>query len=85
MLTWNRFSDILSIMKSTLEKIMNSFDDFDDITCEEDSGYLAYQAELEYREWLESGAWMEEVNAELREIADAEREKEVSECLLTYA
>jgi len=62
---------------------MNSFDDFDDITCEEDSGYLAYQAELEYREWLESGAWIDDVNAELREIADAEREAEVSECLLT--
>ena len=62
---------------------MNSFDDFDDITCEEDPGYLAYQAELEYREWLESGVWIDDVNAELREIADAEREAEVSEYLLT--
>jgi hypothetical protein len=71
-------------MKSTLEKMMAAFDDFDDITCEEDSGYLAYQAELEYREWYENGGWMEEVNAELRELAESEFETKVSECLLTY-
>lgn len=63
---------------------MSAFDPFDEISIEEDPGYLAYQAELEYRQWYEEGGWIEEVNAELREIADAEREAYVSECLLTY-
>lgn len=56
----------------------------DDFYLEDDNAAWAYQQELEYREWYESGGWIEEVNAELREIADAEREKEVSVCLLTY-
>jgi hypothetical protein len=81
----NRFFDILLIIKLTLEKILNSFNCFDDILCEEDFEYLAYQAELEYREWLEIGAWIDKVNAHLREIANAERYIEVdNEYLLTF-
>jgi hypothetical protein len=62
---------------------MNPFDCFDDITIEEDPGYAAYQAELEYRQWYEEGGWIEEVNAELAEIAESERENNVSEYSLT--
>lgn len=57
----------------------------DDFYLEDDSAALAYLEELEYRQWYEEIGWIEDINAELREIADAEREKEVSECLLTYA
>ena len=57
----------------------------DDFYLEDDSAALAYMEELEYRQWYEEIGWIEDINAELREIADAEREKEVSECLLTYA
>ncbi len=63
---------------------MAAYDPFDDISIEEDPGYLAYQAELEYRQRYEEIGWMEDINAELRELADAEREAEVSECLLTF-
>lgn len=57
----------------------------DDFYLEDDSAALAYLEELEYRQWYEEIGWIEDINAELREIADSEREKEVSECLLTYA
>ncbi len=56
----------------------------DDFYLEDDSAAWAYQEELEYRQWYAEIGWLEEVNAELREIADAEREKEVSEWLLTF-
>jgi len=57
----------------------------DDFYLEDDSAALAYLEQLEYQQWYEEIGWIEDINAELREIADAEREKEVSECLLTYA
>ena len=57
----------------------------DDFYLEDDSAALAYLEQLEYQQWYEAIGWIEDINAELREIADAEREKEVSECLLTYA
>lgn len=57
----------------------------DDFYLEDDSAALAYLEELEYRQWYEEIGWIEDINAELREIADSERESEVSECLLTYA
>jgi len=56
----------------------------DDFYLEDDSAAWAYQAELEYRQWYEEIGWMEDINEELRELADAERESEVSECLLTF-
>ncbi len=56
----------------------------DDFYLEDDSAAWAYQEELEYRQWYEEIGWMEDINAELRELADAEREAEVSECLLTF-
>ncbi len=46
---------------------------FDDIQCEEDVGYLAYQAELEYQQWLEEQD-IKNINAELAIIAQQERE-----------
>lgn len=64
---------------------MSAYDPFDDITIEEDPGYAHYQLMLEYQQWYEEGGWIDEVNAELQEIADSEREKDVSEYLLTYA
>ena len=35
---------------------------------------LAYQQELEHQEWLESGAWIDEINEELSMIANREKE-----------
>jgi hypothetical protein len=70
-------------MKSTLEKMMASF--VEDFYLEDDSAALAYLEELEYRQWYEEIGWMDDINAELREIADTERENDVSEYLLTYA
>ena len=55
-------------------------DSFDDIQCEEQAGYEAYQAQLEYQQWLESGVWIDDVNAELRVIA-AEEQGVVYECI----
>ncbi len=69
-------------MKSTLEKMMASFTD--DFYLEDDSAAWAYQEELEFRQWYEEIGWLEDINAELREIAESERETEVSECLLTF-
>ena len=46
---------------------------FDDIQCEEDTGYLAYQAELEYQQWLEEQE-IERVNQELAIISQKEFE-----------
>lgn len=63
---------------------MAAYDPFDDISIEEDPGYLAYQAELEYRQWYEEIGWMEDVNAELQVAGDELREQEVSEYLLTF-
>jgi len=57
----------------------------DDFYLEDDSAALAYLEQLEYQQWYEEIGWIEDINAELREIADSERESEVSECLLTYA
>ena len=34
----------------------------------------AYQQELEHQEWLESGAWIDEINEELSMIANREKE-----------
>jgi len=69
-------------MKSTLEKMMASF--VDDFYLEDDSAALAYMQELEYRQWYEEIGWREDINAELREIAETEREKVVREYSLTY-
>ena len=57
----------------------------DDFYLEDDSAALAYLEQLEYQQWYEEIGWIEDINAELRQIADEERENEVSECLLTYA
>jgi len=62
---------------------MSVFDSFDDISIEDDPQYLAYQARLEYQEWYNEIGWIKDINAELREIAEAEHNLEVSECLLT--
>jgi hypothetical protein len=69
-------------MKSTLEKMMASF--VDDFYLEDDSAALAYMQELEYRQWYEEIGWREDINAELREIAETENEKVVREYSLTY-
>ena len=55
----------------------------EDFYIEDDSAALAYIQQLEYQQWYEEIGWMEDVNAELQEIADSEREFNVSECLLT--
>lgn len=55
----------------------------EDFYIEEDSAALAYIQQLEYQQWYAEVGWMEDLNAELREIGDSERELNVSECLLT--
>lgn len=50
-------------------------DTFDNIQCEEDPQYLAYQASLEYQQYLDSEEFLAELNAELAEIAAEEREQ----------
>ena len=57
----------------------------DDFYLEDDSAALADLEQLEYQQWYEAIGWIEDINAELREIADSERESEVSECLLTLS
>lgn len=42
---------------------------------EDDTQYLAYQAELEYQQYLDSEEFMAELNAELAAIAESEREQ----------
>lgn len=49
-------------------------DSFDFIQCEEDSGYEAYQAQLEVQEYLDSDEFVEELNAELAIISQTEKE-----------
>ena len=56
----------------------------DDFYLEDDSAALAYMQELEYRQWYEEIGWREDINAELREIAETENEKVVREYSLTY-
>ena len=55
----------------------------EDFYIEDDSAALAYIQQLEYQQWYEETGWMEDVNAELQEIANSERDFNVSECLLT--
>lgn len=50
-------------------------DTFDNIQCEEDPQYEAYQAELELQQYLDSEEFLAELNAELAEIAAEEREQ----------
>lgn len=51
------------------------FDSFDDIQCEDDPGYEAYQAQLEVQEYLESDEFLDEINQELRDIRYRELEQ----------
>lgn len=44
---------------------------------EDDTQYLAYQAELEYQQYLDSEEFMAELNAELALIAAENREQEI--------
>lgn len=46
---------------------------FDDVQCEEDPQYLQYEAEQEYRQWLQQRS-IDDINAELAIIAEQERE-----------
>lgn len=55
----------------------------DDFYLEDDSAAWAYQQELEYRQWYDEIGWLEEVNAQLRDAADADREFYVSMHSLT--
>lgn len=50
-------------------------DAFDDIQVEDTAGYAAYQAELEYQEWLESDEAIEEANKELQLLSSLEIEQ----------
>lgn len=49
-------------------------DSFDFIQCEEDSGYEAYQAQLEVQEYLDSDEFIDDINAEIQMIVERERE-----------
>jgi len=42
----------------------------------------AYQQELEHQEWLESGAWIDEINEELSMIANREKELNAADSFL---
>lgn len=57
-------------------------DSFDDIQCEEDPQYLAYQASLEIQQYLDSEEFLAELNAELAEIAEEEREQRAVDFVL---
>lgn len=65
-------------MKSTLDKMLSGF--VDDFYLEDDPSALAYMQQLEYQKWYQEIGWMEEINSELRAIAESEQ---VSEYLLT--
>jgi hypothetical protein len=69
-------------MKTTLEKMM-ACDFVEDFYIEDDTAAMAYMQQLEYQQWYNEVGWIDEVNAELQEIVDSEREFNVSECLLT--
>lgn len=49
---------------------------------EDDTQYLAYQAELEYQQYLDSEEFMAELNAELASIALTDREHYVVDLFL---
>jgi hypothetical protein len=49
-------------------------DSFDFIQCEEDSGYEAYQAQLEVQQYLDSDEFIDDLNKELSMIANSEKE-----------
>ena len=55
----------------------------EDFYIEDDTAAMAYMQQLEYQQWYNEVGWIDEVNAELQEIVDSEREFNVSECLLT--
>lgn len=54
-----------------------------DFYIEDDSAAMAYMQELEYQQWYNEVGWIDEVNAELQETMNFERDFNVSECLLT--
>jgi len=47
---------------------------FDEITIEEDPQYEAYQLQLEYQQYLESDEHIRDVNFELQEAAQKQRD-----------
>lgn len=49
-------------------------DSFDDLQIEDTPGYEAYQAQLELEQYLESDEFREELNLEIQEICQRERE-----------
>jgi hypothetical protein len=51
-----------------------TMDSFDDLQIEDTPGYEAYQAQLELEQYLESDEFREELNLEIQEICQRERE-----------
>lgn len=49
---------------------------------EDDTQYLAYQAELEYQQYLNSEEFMAKLNAELAMIAAEKREHEIVDLIV---
>lgn len=47
---------------------------FDEITIEEDPQYEAYQLQLEHQQYLESDEFIDDLNFELQEAAQKQRE-----------
>lgn len=46
-------------------------DSFDDLQCEDTAGYEAYQAQLEYQQWLQERS-IDDINAEIQLIVERE-------------